>query len=178
MKNMPIPESAISSSLPPMNTICVKSGYALGPEGSFFKSARPLRIEIEGMRLLSPAQIKDHLLNRTSLEEIKMLIEEEADPSYIYRGKIRIDNDYYSLVDVDFRCRDSGTILRANLADDLADLREGDGAHLYSGTKDDFVGHIETRVCGGISKGRLVISHGILSGRYNVHLDVAAGEEF
>jgi hypothetical protein len=176
MKNMTIPESVICSSLAPIKTVCVKNGFALGPAGSFFKSARPLRIEIEGLRLLSPAQIQDLLQNRTNLEEIKMLIEEEADPSYIYRGKIRIENDYYSLVNLNFRCRESGTVLRANLADDLADLREDDGDRSYAGNNDDIIGQIETRECDGISKGNLVISQGTLSGRYTVHLDAHDGD--
>jgi hypothetical protein len=166
MKNMTIPESTIGSSLPPIQTVWVKSGYALGPEGSLFRSARPLRIEIEGVRLLSPAQIRDLLQNRTSLEEVKMLIEEEADPSYIFQGKIMIENYYYSLVDVDLRCRDSEMILKANLSDDLADLREGDEGVLSPGTEDGFIGHIEMSDCSGTSKGRLVISQGTLSGRY------------
>lgn len=165
---MPIPESTIGSSFPQIKTVWVKSGYALGPEGSLIRSARPLRIEIEGVRLLSPVQIKDLLQNRTSLEEVKMLIEEEADPSYIYRGRIRIGNDYYSLVDVDFRWQGSGIVLRANLADDLADLREDYEGVLSPGTEDGFIGHIEMRECDGTSRGSLVISEGNLSGRYTL----------
>jgi hypothetical protein len=166
MNNMPIPESTIGSSPHPMQTVCVKSGYALGPEGSLFRSARPLRIEIEGLRFLSPARIEGLLQNRSSLEEVKMLIEEEADPSYIYRGRIRIENDYYSLVDVDFRCRDSEMMLKANLADDLADPHEGDEGIWSSGTEDNLIGHIEIRECDGTYKGHLVISEGRHSGRY------------
>jgi hypothetical protein len=143
MNNIPIPESTIGSSAHPILTVCVKSGYALGPEGSLFRSARPLRIEIEGLRFLSPARIEGLLQNRTSLEEVKTLIEEEADPSYIYRGRIRIGNDYYSLVDVDFRCRDSEMILKANLADDLVNLREGDEGIWSSGTEDNFIGYLD-----------------------------------
>lgn len=173
MKTMPIPESTIGSSIPGAETVCVKSGFALGPEGSFFRSARPFKIEIEGLRLLSTARIKDLMQEKRSFEEVKMLIEEEADPTYLYRGKIRIANEYYSLKDVDFRCQDSEMVLKANLADDLAGLREGeggqpDGGVLPSGTEDGFIGHIEMRESDGASKGRLVISQGALSGRYTV----------
>jgi len=175
MKNMTVPESATGPSATPTKTVFVKSGFALGPAGSFFKSARPLKIEIEGLRLLGPARIDDLMRSRTSFEEVKMLIEEKADPSYIYRGKIRIENEYYSLVDLDYRCQNSETILRANLADDLADLREGDGGLSEPDSIDRFIGHIEMREGGDDSGGSLVISQGILSGRYSIHLDSAYG---
>lgn len=68
MKAMPIPESTIGSSIPAAETVCVKSGFALGPEGSFFRSARPFKIEIEGLRLFSPAAIEDLMQDRRSLE--------------------------------------------------------------------------------------------------------------
>lgn len=74
MNTMPIPESTISSSLPQIQTVWVKNGYALGPEGSLLRLTRPLRIEIEGVRLLSPAQISDLMQSRISLEEVKILI--------------------------------------------------------------------------------------------------------
>jgi hypothetical protein len=175
MKNMTVPESAIGSSATPPKTFLAKSGFALGPAGSFFKSARPLKIEIEGLRLLGPARIEDLMQSRTSLEEVKMLIEEEVDPSYIYWGKIRIENEYYSLVDLDYRCQNSETILKANLADDLADLREGDEGLPEPDSRDEFIGHIEMREGGGDSDGSLVISQGIHSGRYSVHLDAGYG---
>lgn len=177
MKNMTmtVPESATGSLAAPTSTFFVKSGFVLGPAGSFSKSARPLKIEIEGLRLLGPARIDDLMQSRTSLEEVKMLIEEEADPTYIYRGKIRIENEYYSLVDLDYRRQNSETILRANLADDLADLRGGDEGLPEPESRDKFIGHIEMREGGGDSGGSLVISQGILSGRYAVHLDSAYG---
>ena len=172
---MTIPGPIIGSFPAPIKTVWVKSGFALGPAEYFFKSARPLRMEIEGLRLLSPAQIRDLLQKRTSIEEVKMLIEEESNPTYIYRGKIQIEKAHFRLIDVDFRCRDDETILKAN----LADLREGEGdeGFLYTGTRDDFIGEIETRESGGTGKGYLVINQGIFSGRYTVHLDVPVGGE-
>jgi len=167
IKTMTIPKTqVVGQSFAPARTISVMRGFAQGPAGSFFKSNHPIMVEIEGLRLLNPSQIEDLLHSRRCLEEVKMLIEEEADPSYIYQGKIRIENYYYSLVDVDLRCRDSEMILKANLSDDLADLREGDEGVLSPGTEDGFIGHIEMSDCSGTSKGRLVISQGTLSGRY------------
>lgn len=164
---MTIPESPIGSSAAPIKTFVVKSGFALGPAGSFFKSARPLRIEVEGLRLLSPAQIKDLLQNRKSLEEIKMLIEEEVNPSFIYRGKMRLDGEFFRLVDVHFRSWDSETILSADLAK-IRGVREG----IWSSEGvSDVVGHIETKEGSGRSGGNLVIDQGTLSGRYSIYLD-------
>ncbi len=167
MKNMTIPESPMGSSAGPIKTVWVKSGFALGPAGSFFKSARPLRIEIEGLRLLSPAQIKDLLQNRKSLEEIKMLIEEEANPSFIYQGKMRLGGELFRLLDVDLRSWDSETVLKADLAE-IRGTRDGIWSSEASG---DILGRIETKVGAGSAGGSLVISQGILSGRYTVHLD-------
>ncbi|HOO53108.1 MAG TPA: hypothetical protein PLM24_02395 [Methanothrix sp.] len=167
MKNVTIPESVMGSSAAPIKTVWVKSGFALGPAGSFFKSARPLRIEIEGMRLLSPAQIKDLLQNRKSIEEIKMLIEEEANPSFIYRGKMKLDGESYRLVDVDLRSMDSETVLKA----DLAEIRWGREAIWSSEAAGDVVGRIETKEGIGDARGTLMINQGTLSGRYKVHLD-------
>ncbi len=172
MKNMTIPESLMDSSAAPIKTVCVKSGFALGPAGSFFKSARPLRIEIEGLRLLSPAQIKDLLQNRKSIEEIKMLIEEEANPSFIYQGKMRLGRESYRLVDVDFRSWDSETVLRA----DLAEIRGGREGIWSSEAAGDVLGRIETKETKegvGDGRGTLMINQGTLSGRYTVHLDAS-----
>ncbi len=167
MKEMIIPDSMIGSSAVPIKTVCVKSGFALGPAGSFFKSARPLRIEIEGLRLLSPAQIKDLLHNRKSLEEIKMLIEEETNPSFIYRGTMRLDRESYKLVDVDYRSWDSETVLKA----DLAEI-QGERESIWSSeAAGDVVGSIETKERFGDSRGTLMINQGTQSGRYTIHLD-------
>lgn len=167
MKNMTIPESPIGSSMGPIKTVVVKSGFALGPAGSFFKSARPLRIEVEGLRLLSPAQIKDLLQKRRSLEEIKMLIEEEANPSFIYRGKMRLDEELFQLVDVHLRSWDSETVLSA----DLAEIREGREGVWSSEGAGDVVGHIETKEGVGYGRGNLVMGQGTQSGRYTIHLE-------
>jgi len=164
---MTIPESPIGSSAAPIKTLVVKSGFALGPAGSLFKSARPLRIEVEGLRLLSPTQIKDLLQNRKSLEEIKMLIEEEVNPSFIYRGKMRLDGEFFRLVDVHLRSWDSETVLSADLAE-IRGVREG----IWSSEGvSDVVGHIETKEGFGHTGGNLVIDQGALSGRYSIHLD-------
>jgi hypothetical protein len=64
---MTIPEPMIGSSAAPMKAVTVRSGFALGSEGSIFKSARTLRIEIEEMRLRSPAQIKKLPQGRKSI---------------------------------------------------------------------------------------------------------------
>lgn len=167
MKNMTIPESMMGSSAAPIKTVLAKSGFALGPAGSFFKSARPLRIEIEGLRLLSPAQIKALLQNRKSIEEIKMLIEEEANPYFLYRGKMRLDGEIYRLVDVDFRSWDSKTVLKAN----LAEIRGGREGIWSSEAASGVVGRIETKEGVGDARGTLMINQGTLSGRYTVHLD-------
>jgi hypothetical protein len=167
MKNTTIPESPIGSSTVPMKTVLVKSGFALGPAGSFFKSARPLRIEVEGLRLLSPAQIKDLLQNRKSLEEIKILIEEEANPSFIFRGKMRLDGELFRLVDVHLRSLDSGTVLSA----DLAEIQGGREGIWSSEVGGDVVGHIETKEGVEYGRGNLVIGQGPLSGRYSIVLD-------
>jgi hypothetical protein len=170
MKNITIPGSPTDSSATPMRAVWVKSGFALGPAGSFFKSARPLRIDIEGLRLLSPAQIKYLLHSRRSIEEVKMLIEEEASPSFIYRGEMRLDGECFRLVDVDFRSWDSETVLLA----DLAEIRGGLEGIWSSEAAGDVVGRIETKETKegvGDARGTLMINQGTLSGRYTVHLD-------
>ncbi len=167
MKNITISESPIGSNAAPIKTVLVKSGFALGPAGSSSNSARPLRIEIEGLRLLSPAQIRDLLQNRKSLEEIKMLIEEEANPSFIYRGKMRLGGQCFRLVDLDLRSRDSETVLSA----DLTEIREARDRTWRSEAASDVVGRIETKEGMGSARGLLVIRQGTLRGRYTVHLD-------
>jgi hypothetical protein len=148
-----ISEPMIGSSLAPIKTVWV--GFALGPEGSFFRSAHPIRIEIEYLRRLTSAQIKDLPQNRKSCEEVKMLIEE------VYRGEIQIEKARYRLVGVYLRCRDSETILKAS----LADIRDGDEVFPR---RDNLIGEIETRESGGTTKGSLVINQGIFSGKYMV----------
>mgnify|MGYP001230760830 CR=1 FL=1 len=175
MKEMTIPERVIGSAASPIKTICVKSGFALGPAGSLLKSARPLRIEIEGLRLLSPAQIKDLLNSRRSIEEIKMLIEEEVNPSFIYRGQMIIDREQFWLVDVDYRSEDSGTVLKA----DLAEVRRGREGFWSSEAAGEVIGRIETKETTegvGDAAGTLLIREGILSGRYKVHLSTPPGD--
>ncbi len=147
--------------------VCVRSGFALGPEGAFFRSARPLRIEIEGMRLLSPAQIKALLQKGKCAENVKMLVEEDESPSYVYRGNIQIENAHYRLVKVDFRCSDSEKILKAK----LADISEVDKGFLYTCAKEEVIGEIETKESGGTAKGHLDINQGMFIGRYTVYLD-------
>jgi len=154
-----ISETMIGSSLAPIKTVWV--GFALGPEGSFFRSARPIRIEIEYLMRLTSAQIKDLPQNRKSCEEVKMLIEEEVNPTCVYRGEIQIEKARYRLVGVDLRCRDSEKILKAS----LADIRDGDEVFPQ---RDNLIGEIETRESGGTTKGSLVINQGIFSGRYMV----------
>jgi hypothetical protein len=126
-----------------MKTVFVKSGFALGPAGSFSKFARPFRIVIEGMRLLSPAQIRNLLHNRKSMEEIKMLIEEEANPSFIYWGTMSLEGKSYRLSDVEIRSRDTETVLRAEIrwCHLVRNLRRCDGTHrdergLWEGKRD------------------------------------------
>lgn len=162
--NMSIPEPRIGSSSAPMKMVFVKSGFVLGPAGSFLKSARPVRIDIEGMRLLSPAQIKDLLQNRKSLEEIKMLIEEEANPSFIYRGTMSLDGKSYRLADVDFRSRGSEMVLKA-------EIRRGCDGVFSSEASGEVMGRIEMKERVGYIRGNLIITSGNLRGRYVIHLD-------
>ena len=104
-----------------------------------------------------------------------MLIEEEVNPSFIYRGKMKLDGEHFRLVEVDFRSEDSETILKA----DLAEVRGGRDGIWSSDARGDVVGRIETKekVEGvGDSGGTLVIKEGILSGKYTVHLNAPFGD--
>jgi hypothetical protein len=163
MTNMSVPKPRISSSSPPMKTVFVKSGFALGPAGSLSKSARHFRIVIEGMRLLSPAQIRNLLHNRKSLEEIKMLIEEEANPSFIYWGTMSLEGKSYRLSDVDIRSRDTETVLRA-------EIRRGSDCVISSETSGDVMGRIEVNCRALKDAGTLIMNCGTLRGRYALHL--------
>jgi len=151
MKKMTIPEPPIGSSVAPIKTVLVKSGFALGPEGSIFKAARTLRIEIKEMKLHNPTQIREFPQN----------------PTYVYRGEIQIEKARYRLVDVNIRLQDSEVVMEAG----LADIRDDDKGFPRYSNRNDLIGEIETRESGGIAKGRLVINQGIFSGRYTVHLD-------
>ncbi|HOI70218.1 MAG: hypothetical protein PHN90_07445 [Methanothrix sp.] len=164
----------IDSTSAPMKIVCVKSGYALGPEGSFFKSARPLRIEIEGTISLSPAQIRELLQKGKGIEENMTQIEGETTPYYRYWGEIRIENACYRLVEVSFRRQDTYTYFKAN----LADVREDDEGHPGSGPIAEVIGEIETVDSGGTAKGRLDINQGIFAGEYTVQLNASAGRRF
>ena len=164
MTNMSVPKPRISSSSPPMKTVFVKSGFALGPAGSFSKFARPFRIVIEGMRLLSPAQIRNLLHNRKSMEEIKMLIEEEANPSFIYWGTMSLEGKSYRLSDVEIRSRDTETVLRA-------EIRRGSDGVISSETSGDVMGRIEMKEVFGRGSGTLIMTCGTLRGRYALHLE-------
>jgi hypothetical protein len=166
--NMTIPEPMIDSSAAPMETVTVISGFALGLEGSLFKSARTLRIEIEVVRLRSPSQIKKASQERTSIHEADTLIEGETGPTYVlYQGEIQIEKARYKLVDMDIRRLDSGVVMKAGLAD-IRDCDESFPLHIKKG---NLIGEIETKECGGTAKGLLVINQGIFSGRYTVRLD-------
>lgn len=168
MKEMTITESNISPSTIPMKTAFVRSGFAVGPAGSPFQAALPIRMEIEGLRLLSPSQIRELLSSRRSIDEVKMLIEEEANPSFIYWGNLQLEKERFKLSDLCFRTLDSETVLKA----DLAEVR---GGGIWSSeAKGAVAGRIETRetkVAGWEGGGTLVIREGPKSGRYRVHLE-------
>lgn len=169
---MIIPEPMIDSSATPIETITVISGFALGPEGSLFKSARTLRIEIEVVRLRSSFQIKKASQERKSIHEADTLIEGEMDPTYVlYRGEIQIEKARYRLVDMDIRRLNSEVVMKAG----LADIRDGDERFLHHIKKGNLIGEIETKESGGTAKGLLVINQGIFSGRYTVRLNTPVG---
>lgn len=169
---MTIPEPMINSSAAPMETVTVISGFALGPEGSLFKSARTLRIEIEVIRPHSPSQIKKAPRERKSIHEADTLIEGKTDPTYVlYRGEIQIEKARYKLVDMDIRRLDSEVVMKAGLAD-ICDDDESFPLHIKKG---NLIGEIETKESGGTAKGHLVINQGIFSGRYTVRLDAPVG---
>lgn len=171
---MTIPEPMIGSSAASMEAITVRNGFALGPEGSLFKSARTLRIEIEGIRLHSPTQIKKAPQERKSIHEANTLIEEKANPTHVlYRGEIQIEKARYKLVGMDIRRLDSEVVMKAG----LADIRDGDEGFQHHIKRDNLIGEIETRESGGTAKGCLVINQGIFSGKYTVRLDALVGGE-
>jgi len=169
---MTIPEPMIGSSAAPTEAVTVISGFALGPEGSPFKSARTLRIEIEGIRLRSPSRVKKAPQERKGIHEANKLIEEKPDPTCLsYHGEIQIEKAHYRLVDIDIRRLDSEVVMKAG----LADIRDGDESFSHHIKKGNLIGEIETKECGGTAKGHLVINQGIFSGRYTVRLDAPVG---
>ncbi len=175
MKDATIPELKIGSSALPRKTSAVKCGLAFGPRGPSLAAALPLKIEIEGLRLLSPTQIRELLTCRRSIEEVKMLIEEEADPTFIYQGDLSLDGKDFRLVDLYYGYQETETVLRANVAE-----IGGRGEIRSSEMMGHVVGRIETREkplgAGGEGLGNLVIKEGALRGRYRIRLDTPPKE--
>jgi hypothetical protein len=176
MKEMTVPEDPVGPSPVPMKTLSVRRGFATGPAGSLLKADRPLRIYIEGLRLLTPDQIRDLLLKRRSLEEVKMLIQEEATPTFIYRGKMSLDDETYRLEDVEFRSRGSETVLRVRIAEDVEGVvGVGDSeVEGYVVGRIEIIESVSENVSEGGSDppGSMVIYRGPLAGRYTLHLDL------
>ncbi len=174
-KEMSVADNPVGPSPTPLKTVSSRRGFATGPAGSSLKSDRPVRVEIEGLRLLSPAQIKDLLLKRKNLEEVKMLIEEEANPTFIYRGKMSLDGETFRLVDVEFRSLGPETVLRAR----ITEVRGSGGGIWSDDVEGEVVGRIETKggfseeVSEGVSDapGSMAIYRGALAGRYALRLD-------
>ncbi|MGB3944589.1 MAG: hypothetical protein WBK88_07355 [Methanothrix sp.] len=202
MREMTIPEDPVGPSPVPMKTLSVKRGFATGPAGSLLKADRPLRIYIEGLRLLTPDQIRDLLLKRRSLEEVKMLIQEDAAPTFIYRGKMSLDGETFRLADVEFRSRGSETVLRARIAEDIEGVAgvgrsEVEGyvvgrIEIIEGVSDNVSWRASGRASVSVSEkvserarkrasegvsdspGTMVIYRGALAGRYILRLDPPA----
>ncbi|MDF0590200.1 hypothetical protein [Candidatus Methanocrinis natronophilus] len=183
MKEMSIHEDPVGPSHRPMKTLSVWRGFATGPAGSLSKADRPVRIEIEGLRLLTPDQIRDLLLKRRGLGEVRMLMQEEASPTFVYLGRMTLGGETFRLVDVEHRSYGSEKVLIAMIAED----REGVARVGRSEVEGDFVGQIEIivsvseNVSGRASEraservsdapGTMVIYRGALAGRYILHLD-------
>ena len=164
IKEMTIPEDTVGPSTVPMKTLYVRRGFATGPAGPSSKMDRPFRVYIEGLRLLTPDQIRNLFHNRKSLEEIKMLIEEEANPSFIYRGKMSLDGNNYNLSDVYIRSRDTETVLRA-------EIRRGSDGVISSENSGDVMGRIEMKEACGRGKGTLIMTCGTMRGRHALRLE-------
>lgn len=173
MKETTFTDSYIAPSTIPMKTALVRSGVALGPVGSPFQAPLPIMMEVEGLRLLSPSQIRELLSSRRSIDEVKMLIEEEANPSFVYWGDLQLGMEKFQLSDLSFRTLDTETVLRA----DLAEVR---GGGIWSpAAKGAVAGRIETRetgVGGWKGVGSLLIREGPKRGRYRLRLEAPPEE--
>ena len=146
----------------PIKSVCTKSGFVLGPAESLLKSARPIRIEIERLRLIIPSQIRELLENEKSLDEIKTFVERDANPSFVYRGKIWLDGMAHSLVELDLAYEGGETVLKA----DVAEVQEN---IWFQGSK-NVIGHIKAKEGTLGTEGELVIDEGPMSGSYKLFL--------
>ena len=147
----------------PIKSVCTTSGFVLGPDGSLLKSARPIRIEIERLRLIIPSQVRELLENEKSLDEIKAFVERDANPSFIYRGKIWLDGMAHSLVGLDLTYESNETILNADVAEIQEDI-------WFQGSS-SIIGHIKAKEGVWGTKGELEIDKGPLSGSYKLFLN-------
>lgn len=184
MKEMTIPEDPVGPSPVPMKTLSVRRGFATGPAGSLLKADRPLRIYIEGLRLLTPDQIRDLLLKRRSLEEVKMLIQEEATPAFIYSGEMTLGGETFRLVDVEDQSCGSGKVLRARIAEYIDGVAVIEGSEVEDGHlgRIEIIESVSESVSGRASEraseggsdppGSMVIYRGPLAGSYTLHLDL------
>jgi len=164
IRNMAHQRSRVGPSPEPMKTVYSKRGSVLGPAGS-----RAIKMEVEKLRLLAPSQIRKLLEDNKSLAEIKAIIEEDENPSFIYRGEIWLDGMGYKLIGIDLACKEDETVLKA----ELAEFREG----IWSCTIGNIVGHIETRENTKSAEGKLVIDDGLFCGSYTVLLDSLPKED-
>lgn len=163
MRNMTRSGSKTERASPaPIKSVCTTSGFVLGPDGSLLKSARPIRIEIERLRLIIPSQIRELLEKEKSLAEIKAFVEKDSNPSFIYRGKMWLDEMAHSLVGLDLAYEGNETILRADVAEIHEDI-------WFQGSS-NIIGHIKAKEGTWGAEGELVIDNGSLSGSYKLFL--------
>lgn len=136
-----------------------------------------LRLKIESIMPIDPAQIRDLLSSNRSLEEIRDEIRatETETGEKALRGSMLLDRRIYPLVDIAISPEENNsTMIQAGLA--MTGV-SGSGAN---GTESDGMGELSVLISrtdgGSIGNGELLIESGERRGRYTILLDFDSGK--
>jgi len=101
------------SEMPPsvaMRAIYAGRGFAIGSNDDF----HPVWVMVEQLRFLSPSQVRRHLRENRSIEEIKAEIA-KYDETLVYQGYMQLGALHYSLVNIDLTQEEAKIRLNADV---------------------------------------------------------------
>lgn len=126
----------------------------------------PIRLNMETIRTVDPAEVRRLLALNISLEEVKSQAR-NSDGDVILRGRIRFNNDSYWLMDIRMTSYENGANLEAKIASRRAGSDSEDATSIVGNTA------VAISVVNGtkVAEGYAVINDAKYSGTYNLILN-------
>lgn len=126
----------------------------------------PIRLNMETIRTVDPAEVRRLLALNISLEEVKSQAR-TSDGDVILRGRIRFNNDSYWLMDIRMTSSENGSNLEAKIASRRSKSGSEDATSIVGNTA------VAISVVDGmkVAEGYAVINDAKYSGTYNLMLN-------